>query len=123
MLDTISLISIKNLIRDQSMYVLFKLKYQLKRRLIAVSGFSWGGRLNQNSTIFVSILRDLLDQCSQVTYKSRCLVRLPQLVIFQKAPYFEKKKPDFFSTEVIQYELKLSELWKCGIFETPVKEY
>lgn len=44
-LDTISLTGIKNLTRDQSMCTHFKFKYQLKTRLIAVSGLSWGGRL------------------------------------------------------------------------------
>lgn len=100
MLDTISLISIKNLIRDQSMCIHIKLKHQLKTKLIAVSG----GRLNQHSTIFVServhFLEDLLKPCSQVTYESSCLFRLPELAIFQTAPqkahYFEKKSITFF---------------------------
>ena len=109
MLDTISLICIKNLIRDQSMCIHFKFKYQLKRRFIAVLGVSWGGRLNQNSTIFVSwrvhFLGYLSEWCSRVTYESSCLVRLPQPAVSQttpqKARYLEKKSTTYFHCDSI----------------------
>lgn len=103
------------------MCVHIKLKHQLKTKLIAVSGFSWGGRLNQNSTIFVSwrvhFLRDWLEQCSQVTYESSCLVRLPDLVIFQTAPqkahYFERKSITFFSQKWLNttWIIKMPKMW------------